>query len=100
MKKLFSSPDSAELELLKNMLADAGIECELRNSDVSRIMPAPPFYEELWVSEEEYPKASELLASWQRPTRIGYWTCPKCGEKVEDQFSSCWNCGATREETR
>ena len=20
------------------------------------------------------------------------WTCPKCGEKIEDQFDSCWKC--------
>lgn len=20
------------------------------------------------------------------------WTCPKCGEKLEDQFDSCWKC--------
>jgi hypothetical protein len=20
------------------------------------------------------------------------WTCPKCGEEIEDQFDSCWKC--------
>lgn len=20
------------------------------------------------------------------------WTCPKCGEQIEDQFDSCWKC--------
>src|SRR5215469_8579953 len=20
------------------------------------------------------------------------WTCPKCGEAIEDQFDSCWKC--------
>ena len=100
MKKLLSSPDSAELELFKNILADIGIEWELRNSDVSRIMPTPPFYEELWVSDEEFPKASELLASWQRPPKIDAWTCPRCGETVEAQFSSCWKCGAARGDVR
>src|SRR5215831_68270 len=20
------------------------------------------------------------------------WTCPKCGERIEDQFDSCWRC--------
>jgi hypothetical protein len=20
------------------------------------------------------------------------WTCPKCGERLEDQFDSCWRC--------
>ena len=98
MKKLYSSPDSTAVELLKNMLANADVVCEVRNGDVSAIVPAPSFYEELWVSEESYEKASELLASWQRPnsTQTPAWTCPKCGEVIEAQFSSCWKCGEPR----
>lgn len=98
MKKIFSSPDTAEVELIKNMLSDAGIECEVRNGDVARIVPAPPFYEELWVSEEAYGKARELLDSWRQDsgTSGSAWTCPKCGERVEGQFSSCWRCGTPR----
>src|ERR1017187_6940051 len=23
------------------------------------------------------------------------WTCPKCGEQIEDQFDSCWKCAAS-----
>jgi hypothetical protein len=100
MKKLISSPQSAELELFRNMLSDAGIHCEVRNADVSRIVPAPSFYEELWVSDEDYGKASEMLASWQRPpaSTAGAWTCPACGEVIEAQFSSCWKCGSKRED--
>lgn len=98
MKKLFSSPDSAEVELVKNMLANAGIVCEVRNADVSRIVPAPSFYAELWVSEETHPKAVEVLESLQRPAaaQAGTWTCPSCGEVIEGQFSSCWKCGAVQ----
>lgn len=25
------------------------------------------------------------------------WTCGNCREVLEDQFDSCWNCGASRE---
>lgn len=25
------------------------------------------------------------------------WTCPKCGEGVEDDFEICWSCGSNRE---
>ncbi len=28
------------------------------------------------------------------------WTCPKCGEKIEDQFDSCWKCAAQPEQTK
>jgi hypothetical protein len=27
------------------------------------------------------------------------WTCPKCGEKIEDQFDSCWKCAAEPKQT-
>ena len=26
------------------------------------------------------------------------WDCPKCRERLEEQFDSCWSCGAEREE--
>ena len=25
------------------------------------------------------------------------WTCPKCGEQCEAQFTQCWKCGRARE---
>jgi hypothetical protein len=100
MKKLFSSSQSAEVELLKNMLADAEIDCEARNAAVSAVIPAAPFYEELWVSDEDYAKATELLESWQQTpsSQAASWTCAACGEVNEAQFSSCWKCGAKRAE--
>src|SRR4051812_23560223 len=100
MHKIFSSPQSAEVELFKNMLADAGITCEVRNGEVSRVVPAPPFYEELWVCGEDYTKASELLSAWQNTSAAAAadsWICPGCGERIEGQFSTCWKCGAKRE---
>jgi hypothetical protein len=24
------------------------------------------------------------------------WTCAKCGEKIEDQFDSCWRCSSLK----
>ena len=27
------------------------------------------------------------------------WTCPKCGEQIEDQFTSCWKCAAPLKES-
>jgi uncharacterized protein YbjQ (UPF0145 family) len=27
------------------------------------------------------------------------WTCPKCGESVEDEFEVCWNCGTGKDGT-
>jgi predicted nucleic-acid-binding Zn-ribbon protein len=27
------------------------------------------------------------------------WRCPQCGEKVEEQFTECWNCGTAQDGT-
>jgi hypothetical protein len=99
MKRLHSSPNSTEVEILKNLLEEAGIFCQLRNQQLSRIVPTPPFYEELWVHDENFEQAAELVNSWKaaRPVQGSSWTCPVCGERIEGQFSSCWSCGALRE---
>jgi hypothetical protein len=39
--------------------------------------------------QEELVKRSEINNAWQ---------CPKCHEKLEGQFESCWNCGCVRGE--
>ena len=99
MKKIFSSPQSPEVDLVKNMLADAGILCEVRNGDISQIVPAPSFYEELWVQDEDFPKATELLSARPispTPPAAGTWVCAECGEVMEGQFTTCWKCGAPR----
>jgi len=69
MKRLFSSPDSAEIGLLRSRLEAAGIACEIRNEHLSPVMPGAPFYPELWVlKDEEFVEARELLAAWRQPS--------------------------------
>jgi len=68
MKRLFSSPDSATLGLLRSRLEAAGIDCEIRNECVSQAMIGSPFDPELWVlNDEDFAKARELLAAWRQP---------------------------------
>jgi hypothetical protein len=67
MKRLFASPDSAQLGLFKSRLETAGISCELRNEFSSQMIPGVPFESELWIlNDEEYVEASELLAAWRK----------------------------------
>jgi hypothetical protein len=67
MKRLFSSPDSAEIGLLRSRLEAAGINCEMRNEYVSPAMPGAPFYPELWVlKDEQFAEAKVLLAAWRK----------------------------------
>jgi hypothetical protein len=36
------------------------------------------------------------LASEGAVDVIDMWQCNKCGEKIEDQFDSCWKCGTPK----
>ena len=62
MKLLFSSSNSAEVGLLRSRLETAGIQCEVRNESSPL-----PFAPEIWIlRDQDYGKASELLADWRR----------------------------------
>lgn len=99
MKRLFTSPDSAELGLLKNVLEKAGIRCVEINQQMAQTIPAPPFQAELWVEDEaDYAEAAALVKEWLNPTPntgVG-WICSRCGELLGSQFSKCWKCGTRR----
>lgn len=99
MKRVFTSSDSAEVGLLKNVLLKAGIRCVEVNEQVAQVFPSHPFQAELWVENEgDYPAAMALLHEWQAPATPGgeAWLCPRCGEKLESQFNKCWHCGTHR----
>lgn len=99
MKRLITSPDSAELGLLKNMLGKAGIQCIERNEPLAQTLLSAPFHAELWVENDaDYQVAADLLADWQQPSWEARtaWMCPRCNEAREGQFSKCWRCGAKR----
>jgi hypothetical protein len=67
MKRLLTSPDSAQIGLIRSRLEAAGIDCEMRNEHLSTAMPGAPFYPELWILDDaQFSEASELLAAWQQ----------------------------------
>ena len=99
MKRLITSPDSAELGLLKNLLHKAGIPCVERNDPLARTIPSAPFHAELRVERDaDYQAAAAFLMDWQRPAGEARtaWFCPRCGGLREGQFSKCWKCGTHR----
>jgi hypothetical protein len=67
MKMLFSSQIAPEVGLLKGLLDDEGIACEVRNESSSANFPGAAFQPELWVvSDADYERACEVRdACWQ-----------------------------------
>jgi hypothetical protein len=102
MKQIHSAKDPLMIGHLKNVLATFGIKCVSRKLDlISAAGELPPTdcWPELWVVDDEkagrarsiLKKTLAPLASVKKP-----WICKSCGEKLEGQFSECWNCGCDR----
>lgn len=101
MRLIYSSLKLLEVHHLKNLLEAEGIRCEIRNELLSRLAGEVPFTEcapELWLLDERYlEQARRIVSDFGRiPAAEPPWQCPDCGEKIEGQFSACWQCGATR----
>jgi hypothetical protein len=98
---LVSSLNLLEIHHLKNLLEAEGIRCWIRNEMLARLAGEIPFSDcslELHVlREQDRTRAEEFLRQWRRAGPLGpAWTCGACGESLEGQFSSCWQCGAAR----
>ena len=87
-----------DLDVVRGMLMEEGIACEVTNDTVP--LPGAEFYPKLWVSEDaDFSRAAVVLENFRKlPDRkvTCAWTCPRCGEQLEEQFTSCWNCGTAK----
>jgi hypothetical protein len=87
---------------LKDQLEAAGIACFMNNEVSAQLFPDVPRNEstpEVWIEDDSrLDEALKIKADWlsPRPPDAPAWTCPKCGEKSEAQFTSCWKCGTAR----
>lgn len=99
MKLVFSSSEVPELEMIRHMLEEAGIHCEVRSSTAMDALCAEPSSAELWVDrDDEYPRARQIFETWTQPAQhVSHtWICPKCRTKLAEVFDICWKCGTHR----
>lgn len=102
MKRIYSTPAHGELQMIGDELRRAGIACFIRNELMTGLAQSVPLTEstpELWVQDDrDEAKAREVLKDLRSEPAGGAenWGCPKCGEKSEAQFTSCWKCGEPR----
>ena len=102
MKRIYSAKDPLMIGHLKNVLATFGIKCVAKKLDlISAAGELPPIecWPELWViDDDKASRAKSILKKTLAPLASvkKSWTCAGCGEKIEGQFSECWNCGCDR----
>lgn len=105
MKKLhtFGLWERPQAILLKEIFSEEGIDCLLRNVDLSVAMGEIPMTEcfpELWVVDDEtFPRARLLLEGWLNNGSLdsASWQCSDCGETLDGNFGACWSCGRVRD---
>ncbi len=98
MKRVIVHDSLAYIGLLKNVLEQSGMDCVIRNDQLSGGLGEIPFLEclpELWVLEEkDLARATTLLKNLEEsPETTAQWRCADCGESNDGQFGACWHCG-------
>lgn len=101
MKLIFTSADLVLVSELKDMFDNAGIACYINNEVSSTLTGGIPQGEampELWIEDDaREAEVIQIKKDWLAPRPQGAaWTCPKCGENLESQFTSCWKCGTAK----
>ncbi len=105
MKQVFVAQHPLEAHFVKGLLETQGIPAEVLGEVLWGARGEIPVSAEtlpsVWVLNddtmqqalsivEEYAQGEVLLQA-QGPA----WICPRCGEELEPQFTTCWQCGAS-----
>ena len=96
MKQVYVGKHYTDLHFLKSLLEDEGIKVLVRGEGLPGVLPS------LWVLEDDDVERASLTAADYasgRPveSHAGWpWKCANCREIIEEQFTQCWNCGASR----
>jgi len=97
---LITADDPIEAGFLRGLLESAGIEVQLRSMELWTAA-VEIYYSEgarpsVWVHKRDLGRARQVLERRNQPGERPPWTCTRCGERLEGQFTSCWQCGHAR----
>jgi hypothetical protein len=97
VRVVFSSPNFILVAHFRALLETQGIPSRIRNEYLASAageLPPLDCWPELCVESRWEEQARKAISEAQRGTSQGPdWTCPACGERIEGQFTGCWNCG-------
>ena len=106
MKQLHAARHAVEAHLIRGFLLSHGITAEVRGEFLtSGWGELPVDVCSVWVTDDaQFEAANDLLVdflkgSYARKYSGEAWTCPKCGETLEGQFTQCWSCGGGKPST-
>jgi hypothetical protein len=100
MKLLHPVRNPMEGHAIRGFLDANGVEAIVRGEFLSGgVGELPADVCAVWIVDDaSHERAIGLLRDYLRGThvRVEAWVCPACNERLEGQFTECWNCGAER----
>ena len=99
MRKVFSSNELGETDLVRDALVHQGVEATIQNQYSGR--SAVPVFRppaEVWIArDEDYENARRIVVETitKLTSKAGGkpWVCSHCDEENPQSFDLCWNCG-------
>ncbi len=107
MQQVYSSRDLAEAHFVKGLLDMEEIPATIQSGPLQAVLGSIPASPEtlpsVWVDDSDVDRAMEIINEMKHGGLAATqakltWTCPKCAEVMEGQFSRCWQCGTSRPE--
>lgn len=102
VKKVYSTQLIPLAGHVKAILEAQGIECILKNDFLAGAageLPPIECWPEVWIlQDDDYDEATAIVAATTLSASESgeTWTCPRCEEELEAQFTNCWKCGAAQ----
>lgn len=105
MEQVYIANDPTEAHLVKGILEQYEISCEIRGEALWNARGQLPLTLDtlptIWIFDDNrYEEAMKLVEQFVNGTLSANtgspWKCPECGEGVEGQFTDCWQCGTNR----
>ncbi len=101
---VFTDPSVVPCDILQGLLEARGVLSVIKNERGSAgagvgnpvpFMASATFaWPEVWVPDDRYEEACAMVIAMKTDDAAlgGPWKCSKCGEQVDAELSSCWNC--------
>ena len=90
--------NEVDAQIAQGTLASLGVSALLETDNCGGMRPHLDLTigVRLLVAQADAERAREILPAIPVSAAGPSWTCPGCGEEVEGNFDTCWNCGRER----
>lgn len=99
MQTIYSSADPIMAGFIEGVLRDVGISAHVLQAGLygaaGELPPTECLARIVVVHPEQAERARRIVREYLEPDAqhdFPDWTCPRCGEISEGQFTQCWQC--------